>query len=408
MVVERQLQPRRARRGRTSGARRSSQRAWEWKERVGRHHHPAAPAPGRLAATGRASASRWTPGSRARCARCSSGSDEEGLIYRGRLHRQLVPALPDRARRPRGRARGARRRVRLHQVRPADARAPCARRRSSATPALAVHPERSRATRSTWASTLRDPVGRWGDRHHGRRRRGGRPGVRRRASSRSRPATTRSTSRSGGATACRVRHGDRLRRPDDGAGGRSTPGWTASSARRRIVEDMQALGLIERIEPYRHAVGVCYRCKTVVEPLVSKQWYVEREAAGRARRSRPCARTRSAIAAAQLEQDVLPLDGEHPRLVHLPPALVGPPHSRPGTATPTARSRRRAPIRRACPSCARPVAPGRRRPRHLVLARALAVLDAGLAGGHAGPRALLPDRPCWSPATTSSSSGSRG
>ena len=44
--------------------------------------------------------------------------------------------------------------------------------------------------------------------------------------------------------------------------------------RKRIVEDMQALGLIERIEPYRHAVGLCYRCKSVVEPLVSKQWYV--------------------------------------------------------------------------------------------------------------------------------------
>jgi valyl-tRNA synthetase len=44
--------------------------------------------------------------------------------------------------------------------------------------------------------------------------------------------------------------------------------------RTRIVEDMQALGLIDRIEPYRHAVGLCYRCKTVVEPLVSKQWYV--------------------------------------------------------------------------------------------------------------------------------------
>jgi valyl-tRNA synthetase len=44
--------------------------------------------------------------------------------------------------------------------------------------------------------------------------------------------------------------------------------------RKRIVEDMQALGLIDRIEPYRHAVGLCYRCKTVVEPLVSRQWYV--------------------------------------------------------------------------------------------------------------------------------------
>jgi valyl-tRNA synthetase len=46
-------------------------------------------------------------------------------------------------------------------------------------------------------------------------------------------------------------------------------------ARKRIVEDMKALGLIEKIEPYRHTVGVCYRCKTVVEPLVSKQWFVQ-------------------------------------------------------------------------------------------------------------------------------------
>jgi valyl-tRNA synthetase len=45
-------------------------------------------------------------------------------------------------------------------------------------------------------------------------------------------------------------------------------------ARRQIVEDMRELGLIEKTEPYRHRVGVCYRCKTVVEPLVSKQWYV--------------------------------------------------------------------------------------------------------------------------------------
>ncbi len=44
--------------------------------------------------------------------------------------------------------------------------------------------------------------------------------------------------------------------------------------RKRIVEDLEALGLIERIEPHRHAVGVCYRCRTVVEPLISKQWYV--------------------------------------------------------------------------------------------------------------------------------------
>ncbi|MEK7879050.1 MAG: valine--tRNA ligase, partial [candidate division NC10 bacterium] len=44
--------------------------------------------------------------------------------------------------------------------------------------------------------------------------------------------------------------------------------------RAKIVEDMERLGLIEKIEPYHHRVGVCYRCKTVVEPLVSKQWFV--------------------------------------------------------------------------------------------------------------------------------------
>src|SRR5205823_9354355 len=51
-------------------------------------------------------------------------------------------------------------------------------------------------------------------------------------------------------------------------------GMDRFETRKKIVEDKQALGLIERIEPYLHAVGVCYRCKTVVEPLVSKQWYV--------------------------------------------------------------------------------------------------------------------------------------
>ncbi len=52
------------------------------------------------------------------------------------------------------------------------------------------------------------------------------------------------------------------------------PGSTASSAAGASWRTCSALGLIERIEPYRHAVGLCYRCKTVVEPLISTQWYV--------------------------------------------------------------------------------------------------------------------------------------
>ena len=90
---------------------------------------------------------------------------------------------------------------------------------------------------------------------------------------------------------------------------------------------MQALGLIDRIEPYRHAVGLCYRCKTVVEPLVSKQWYVQRQAAGRGRAG---GRARRAYhhRAVGVDEDLRPVDGEHPSLVHLASALVGPPDSR--------------------------------------------------------------------------------
>ena len=46
-------------------------------------------------------------------------------------------------------------------------------------------------------------------------------------------------------------------------------------ARRAIVEDLGRLGALVKIESHRHAVGECYRCGTVIEPLVSKQWFVK-------------------------------------------------------------------------------------------------------------------------------------
>ena len=45
-------------------------------------------------------------------------------------------------------------------------------------------------------------------------------------------------------------------------------------ARAKVIEKLEALGLLVKTEDYDHAVGHCYRCKTVVEPLVSKQWFV--------------------------------------------------------------------------------------------------------------------------------------
>ena len=46
-------------------------------------------------------------------------------------------------------------------------------------------------------------------------------------------------------------------------------------ARKRIVAELQELGFLEKIEPYKLNVGKCHRCKTVVEPLVSKQWWMK-------------------------------------------------------------------------------------------------------------------------------------
>ncbi len=45
-------------------------------------------------------------------------------------------------------------------------------------------------------------------------------------------------------------------------------------ARERIVADLEAQGLLEKIDDYTNAVGECYRCKTIIEPYMSKQWYV--------------------------------------------------------------------------------------------------------------------------------------
>jgi valyl-tRNA synthetase len=46
-------------------------------------------------------------------------------------------------------------------------------------------------------------------------------------------------------------------------------------ARRKVVEDLQKEGLLEKIEDYSHAVGHCDRCQTIIEPIASKQWFVE-------------------------------------------------------------------------------------------------------------------------------------
>ncbi|MDD4117119.1 MAG: valine--tRNA ligase [Kiritimatiellae bacterium] len=52
-------------------------------------------------------------------------------------------------------------------------------------------------------------------------------------------------------------------------------GMERFACRKKIVDDLQATGLLVKVEDHAHAVGHCYRCHTVVEPRLSPQWFVK-------------------------------------------------------------------------------------------------------------------------------------
>lgn len=53
-------------------------------------------------------------------------------------------------------------------------------------------------------------------------------------------------------------------------------------AREKIIAKLQETGFIEKIENYKNQVGHCYRCGNVVEPYISKQWFLKKEIAAKA------------------------------------------------------------------------------------------------------------------------------
>ena len=120
-------------------------------------------------------------------------------------------------------------------------------------------------------------------------------------------------------------------------------------ARKQIVAELEAAGLIEKIEPHKLKVPRGDRTNAVIEPYLTDQWYVKI-----APLAEPALKAvedgRIALRAGELVEDLLRVDAQHQGLVREPPALVGPSHS--GLVR-----RRRQHLRRAAtkPRCARSI-----------------------------------------------------
>ena len=52
-------------------------------------------------------------------------------------------------------------------------------------------------------------------------------------------------------------------------------GMDRYEARKAMVADLEELGNLVKVEPMKHNVGSCYRCNSIVEPRISKQWFVK-------------------------------------------------------------------------------------------------------------------------------------
>ncbi|MGE5229274.1 MAG: valine--tRNA ligase [Deltaproteobacteria bacterium] len=61
------------------------------------------------------------------------------------------------------------------------------------------------------------------------------------------------------------------------AAGGPYAGLAVEEAAARVVEDLRALGALEKVEDYPHSVATCDRCGTPIEPLISEQWFMDME-----------------------------------------------------------------------------------------------------------------------------------
>ena len=108
------------------------------------------------------------------------------------------------------------------------------------------------------------------------------------------------------------------------------PGLDRFDARKAIVADLEAEGLLVKTKPHKLQVPRGDRTGVVIEPMLTDQWFVAMSKPGadgksiteKALGGLPPARSSSSR---QLGQHLQPVAQQHPGLVHLAPAVVGPP-----------------------------------------------------------------------------------
>ncbi len=102
-------------------------------------------------------------------------------------------------------------------------------------------------------------------------------------------------------------------------------------ARKQIVADIEAIGLLAQVEDKKIMQPFGDRSGVVIEPMLTEQWYVN--AAELAKPAITAVETgKTKFTPEEFRQHVFPLDAQHPALVRVAPALVGPPDSRRGMA----------------------------------------------------------------------------
>ena len=165
-------------------------------------------------------------------------------------------------------------------------------------------------------------------------------------------------------------------------------GKPAKKARGIVVELLSEQGKLIKTDDHAHSIGKCYRCKSVVEPYLSPQWFVKTGPLAEPAIKVVEDGTRPVLSQG-VGEHLLRMDAQHQGLVHLAPDLVGPSHPcvvlrrlRPYLGQPHGCRLLREMQEHEHPA-------GNGRARHLVLLGALAVLDARLAGPDQGAVGLL-------------------